>query len=122
MQIFLKRKKRQHFAVRQAMSDHDFLSAIQMSGTYAESFTAYCRLELGNIFKIDPLKIYPADKWRDLYCLVQRDWDMFEIVDSLEKGIGIEITDNQVPSPTWNGSKTIGLWISEFIKNCLPED
>jgi hypothetical protein len=73
MYTFFARKKQGHFAKRQTMSDQDFLSTIQMSGNYAENFIGCCRLELGNIFRVDPLKIYPTDKWRDLYYFVWRD-------------------------------------------------
>jgi hypothetical protein len=47
---------------------------------------------------------------------------MLEIVDSLEREIEIEIIDKQVPVIAWDGSRTIGSWLSEFIINCLPQN
>jgi hypothetical protein len=120
MPIFPRKNKRTEFSLRKPMSDQDFLSEIQLSGSVAEDFVKYCRVALGDIFEVDSLIIYPTDKWRDLYNLGCRDWDILEIIDPLERGMKIEITDKQVPILSWNGRKTIGQWIFEFIANCFP--
>ena len=98
------------------MSDEQFLQIIQATGAFSENFLKCCRSKLGEVFQVDPNKIYPTDTWQDLYSLGFVNWDVLEIVLSLEEALKIEIDEEKVPIPS--SKKQIGAWITEFISNC----
>jgi hypothetical protein len=116
--FFPQRLRQKEFFERSPMSDEIFLEAIQTTEDFSKNFISCCRSKLGEIFQVDPYKIYPTDTWQDLYNLKCADWEVLEIVFLLEDVLKIEIDEEKVPVPS--PRKQLGTWIAEFISRCSP--
>jgi hypothetical protein len=113
---FNQSKKLNEILQRHDMSDEEFIHRLQISGEVAAKTVKCCRTKLGNTFRVPPDKLYPDDIFRDIINLPTSEWDMLELVFSLEKTLNIEIDEEQVPN--WTSKNiTLGIWIINFLKN-----
>lgn len=113
---FNQSKKLDEILQRLDMSNEEFLHRLQISDEVALKTVRCCRTQLGKTFKVPPEKLYPDDIFRDITNLPASEWDMLELVFSLEKSLTIEIDEEQVPD--WICRKTtLGKWIINFLRN-----
>jgi hypothetical protein len=113
---FNQSKKLDEILQRFDMSDEEFLHRLQISGEVALKTVRCCRTELGKTFRVPPEKLYPNDIFRDIVNLPASEWDMLELVFSLEKTLSIGIDEEQVPDWICRDT-TLGKWIINFLRN-----
>ena len=119
MLFWLNKRKLDNFLHRPPMSDEDFLNHLNLSSKLFTGAIKDYRLKLSEMFLIPPENIYPNDSFKELFSLpTPSNWELLEIVLSLEEVLEVEIDDTKLPE--WQAKMFVGQWIKELLLKCFP--